>query len=363
MALSFLVEDVAVGDDKPKLDIVGIVLAAIGLIMVIVGTLKMPVWGMFSPVTNFAVMGLSPALVMILVGLAILAVLLVWEKSYEAKGGLALMPAKIVYNKQVQAGLYLGGLFWVGSAAPVTISVPYMQLVGGTSAAQAGMSVMGMAIATVAMLLPVKMSHLKVRTVSTFGLVGAAVSAVIMSFGLTLEGHNALIYIGHTLMGCSIGAMASQCSIIVTDALPPREAQQSGGIQATARNIGYAVGIAVMGVSMLIMMTSDYKSQVQQATEISASSQEMIESMPAVPFRGDDSFSTLMVEKGVSEQEVTTLVEINKSTRLKAARTGLYAVALMMLFFLFSIRHLPKRSLMMKKEEIDTDSDKAGASA
>lgn len=348
------VNDIEVSATKPKLDFFGIILAAIGLLLVIVGTLKMPVWGIISPITPLSILGISPSVFMIIAGILVLAALLAWEKRYESKGGLALMPAKIIYNRQVQTGLCIGGLFWVGSAAPVSITVPYIQLVGGLSAAQAGMTLIGMSIGTIAtaMLLPAKMSSLKVRTVCATSLVGAAVSAVIMAQGLTLEGSNALLIIGQTLMGCSVGAMASQCSIIVTDALDPREAQQSGGIQATFRNIGYAVGIAIMGVTMLTVITSGFKDQVVNNNTFSAETKAMVAEMPSVPFVSDSEFSSLMSMKVDNSDEISSLVEINKTARLASARSGLYAVAIFMLLFLAQLRFLPKRSLMNKKDDV-----------
>ncbi|EEX92878.1 permease [Vibrio orientalis CIP 102891 = ATCC 33934] len=352
------VTDVAVAKDKPKLDIVGILLAAVGLMMVIVGTLKMPVWGILKPLTGFVVFGFSPAIVMTVFGLIVLTSLLMWEKRYEKLGGLALIPAKIIYNKQVQVGLYIGALFWVGSAAPAAITIPYIQLVGGVSSAQAGMSLIGMSVGTVgvAMLLPAKLSGLQVRMVCAFSLIGAAVAAFIMAQGLQLDGYNYLLIIGQTLMGCSVGAMASQCSIIVTDALEPREAQQSGGIQATVRNIGYAIGIAIMGVTMLSVMSHDYKQQVLNSPSISEVSQNGIEAMSSIPFLGDSDFSELIKDKVADSSEVQMLVEINQKTRLKAAQMGLYAIAIFMLLFLVTLRHLPQRSLMRTKAEVlDTD--------
>ncbi|CAM3489456.1 MFS transporter [Shewanella violacea] len=346
------VKDVEVSKNKPKLDFIGILLAAVGLLLVIVGTLKMPIWGMISAITSFSVMGFSPAIVMVIVGLLVLVALLGWEKRYESKGGLALIPAKIIYNKQVQTGLFIGALFWVGSAAPVSITVPYMQLVGGLSAAQAGLTLIGMSIGTisVAMLLPAKLSHVKVRTVCGLSLIGAATAAVTMAYGLELGGTNSLLILGQTLMGCSVGAMASQCSIIVTDALEPREAQQSGGIQATVRNIGYAIGIAIMGVTMLTVMTSGFKDQVDQNESLTAETRTMVSEMVTVPYLSDNDFSVLMQDKVADANEIEQLVVINQTARLESARSGLFAVGIFMLLFLFSLRNLPNRSLMAKSE-------------
>ena len=53
-----------------------------------------------------------------------------------------------------------------------------------------------------------------------------------------------------------------------------------------------------------------------------------------------------------NSDEISSLVEINKTARLASARSGLYAVAIFMLLFLAQLRFLPKRSLMNKKDDV-----------
>ncbi|HIF9433735.1 TPA: hypothetical protein ACX6R6_001857 [Photobacterium damselae] len=121
------------------------------------------------------------------------------------------------------------------------------------------------------------------------------------------------------------------------------------------RNIGYAVSIAIMSVTMLMVMTSDYKQQVAETTSFTQESKQTIEQLSAVPFLSDKEFTAYINEKNITEtQEVSTAVSINSQVRLNAARAGLYAVAIFMLMFLFSLKNLPSRSLMIKKDhEVD----------
>ncbi|WP_284648448.1 hypothetical protein [Photobacterium damselae] len=102
-------------------------------------------------------------------------------------------------------------------------------------------------------------------------------------------------------------------------------------------------------------MTSDYKQQVADTTSFTQKSKQTIEQLSAVPFLSDKEFTTYINEKNITEaQEVATAVNINSQVRLNAARAGLYAVAIFMLMFLFSLKNLPSRSLMVKKDhEVD----------
>ncbi|MCV3263120.1 hypothetical protein OGZ01_10215 [Vibrio harveyi] len=50
----------------------------------------------------------------------------------------------------------------------------------------------------------------------------------------------------------------------MTSALSEREAQQSGGIQATSRNVGQAFGVAILGSVMLFSLTGAIKSNVAE---------------------------------------------------------------------------------------------------
>ena len=53
--------------------------------------------------------------------------------------------------------------------------------------------------------------------------------------------------------GIGIGLVGSQCSNIVATATNTRDAEQSGGIQTTSRNIGQALGVAILGMVMLFL--------------------------------------------------------------------------------------------------------------
>lgn len=64
-----------------------------------------------------------------------------------------------------------------------------------------------------------------------------------------------IVPVGMCMIGVSMGIVSAYSSYIVTSALPARDAQQSGGVQATSRNVGQAIGVAVCGMVMLTAVT------------------------------------------------------------------------------------------------------------
>ncbi|MCV3263118.1 hypothetical protein OGZ01_10205 [Vibrio harveyi] len=86
---------------KGKLDTVGIALAGIGLLCFVTGLLKISECILVAPLTDFTILGISPAIPTVLLGAAILKALMVWERRFEAQGGTPLLPSSYSKNPQV----------------------------------------------------------------------------------------------------------------------------------------------------------------------------------------------------------------------------------------------------------------------
>ncbi|MGF1697825.1 MFS transporter [Vibrio lamellibrachiae] len=354
LAASFKLKELAKPERTPRIDGIGILLCAIGLVLFIVGALKVPELGVWQPITDANILGISPAPLMIILGIVVLCGFYVWEGKVEDTYGNCLLPRAIITNKQVIAGLMIGGAFWIGFASPAVIIIPHMQIAGSASALSASVIGIALAVGTVitSIIVPAKFSSLKVRTASYLGLGLASVAALLFALSFSTTGINmAIAALAATVLGVGCGLMATQCSIIVTDALDEANAQQSGGIQAAARNVGYAIGIAFMGVVMLLTMSSSFKSSVENSATISATTKQEIAQLPSIGFLGDTAFLASMSETSVLKQDIEELTKVNQETRLTASQSGMYSVAFSFILLAWFIRYLPHRSLMVAKSE------------
>ncbi|MCK6262936.1 MFS transporter [Vibrio sp. ZSDE26] len=333
---------------KGKFDIVGVLLAGAGLLCFVTGLLKIAEWGLIAPLTDFAFLGMSPALFVIAFGGVLLKLMMVWEKRFEEAGNTPLLPRSYVEKPQVVVGLVLCATIFLLFGATGFINVSYMQLVAGMSAFASGMALCAFALGMIIGSLgaPAKLGHLSCQRICQYGFIIAAAGTALMFFGFTAEGITFWQYISLTVFGIGAGLLASQASIVVTSALSEKEAMQSGGIQATSRNIGQAFGVAILGTVMLFSLTGEIKNGVMDHEAISAETKQIIVDAPSLPFVSNEMARDLMVTAEIPAQEQETVIAVMAESRLASVHYALYTLIALMMGGLALCSKLPKRSLM-----------------
>ena len=99
---SYAIPDVERSAQRLKMDVRGTIVAALGLFLFLIGISKISVWGLIMPLqAPFTVFGISPSLPLAALGIIVLALLVVMEKSIEQKNGCALLPSSFLKSAQV----------------------------------------------------------------------------------------------------------------------------------------------------------------------------------------------------------------------------------------------------------------------
>ncbi len=148
LAMTKYVADAVRTGPKPRLDIVGSILAAAGLGAVVLGILQSSTWGLIahkdSPVTPF---GLSLTPFVIAGGAVLLWAFVWWQRRREATGNDPLVHLDLVKIPPLRAGLiglFSQNLILMG----VFFTIPlYLQLVLGLDALQTGVKMLPTSIA------------------------------------------------------------------------------------------------------------------------------------------------------------------------------------------------------------------------
>ena len=95
-----------------------------------------------------------------------------------------------------------------------------------------------------------------------------ALALGIMAFSVTLDGANRIgVYLGAFMAGVGAGTVSSHASNIV--AVNDRDASQSGGIQSTMRNVGQALGVALLGAVLIFGISSTLHNEMAADPAIS----------------------------------------------------------------------------------------------
>jgi DHA2 family multidrug resistance protein-like MFS transporter len=136
--------------------------------------------------------------------------------------------------------LTMGGVFLLVSQ--------YLQLVGGLSAAAAGLALVPQAFAVVAgsMIAPRLARRFRPEFVLGFGMLVAALGLLLFT---RVAGPNGvvLVSLGMSIAGFGMGPQGVLCTEMVVGSVPPRKAGAASAMSETSGEFGIAMGIAVFG--------------------------------------------------------------------------------------------------------------------
>ncbi len=310
-------------------DGIGVALAAAGLFLLLIGLSGISSWGLIEPLAGcpFTIAGISPALPCAVLGIVVLAALVHVEQGVEKRNGIALLPSSFLRTPQVLAGLTANALTFFFMGAQSILMAPYLQLVAGWTPIDVGVIsiVTGVPTFALALGIPKLAPRANPRHVIQMGYLAMACALGIMALSVTLTGANPVgVYLGAFMAGVGAGTVSSHASNVVALALPERDASQSGGIQSTMRNVGQAVGVALLGAVLLFGITSTVRAQAAADPAISPSVSQVLSDV-TVNLGSDAEFRAQIADIPMTKAEQRALVSMQAQARFDSTRIA-YAV-------------------------------------
>lgn len=330
------------GKSEIKMDFVGSALGATGLFLLLIGISKISVWGVLTPINApFTIFGISPNLPMIALGSVILGFLIHIEPKIEKENGSALIPESFLKTKQTRSGLAILAVTFLALGGFGMVLIPFLQVVAGYTSLQTGivMLTMGLSTFAVSLTLPKFIEKLSIKYLMVIGILGICLASIGMAFSFSLESVNPIFYAFVVLFGGSVGILSSNGSNITTANINPRDAQQSGGIQATFRNIGGSLAIATLGMVLLVSLPLSFSSNIQKSDALSENAKQAL-TQKNISFISNTEFENAYGEL-ISADELEVASEINKTARLSSTRNALYGLAAMCVIFLPVVKNVP----------------------
>ena len=304
-------------DEKLRFDGVGVALAASGLFMFLVGISSISSWGLIEPLDTCP-------FTLALLGVVVLIVLVHVEKGVEKKNGVALLPQSFLHTPQVLAGLAANAITFFFMGVQSILMAPYLQLVAGWSPIDVGVIsiVTGVPTFALALGIPKLAPHANPRHVIQAGYVIMAAALAIMAFSVTIDGSNAFgVYLGAFVAGVGAGTVSSHSSNVVALAVSERDASQSGGIQSTMRNVGQAVGVALLGAVLLLGITGQVRAGAAADPSISPAVSEQVSQM-SINLGSNQEFREQIADIDMTSSEENALVNIEARARYESTRVA-----------------------------------------
>ncbi|PAF46786.1 MFS transporter [Helicobacter sp. 12S02634-8] len=331
----------SISKNTMKVDYLGAILTFIGLVCFILGCSKISVWGLITPLNPpFLFFGISPALPLVFLGVLIIALTLVFENFIEKSRGAALIPQSFIRTRQVRNGLYVTGLIFLMFGSVFFFVPAWIMVVAKESSMLSAVAVVCTAVPMIvlSLLLPKKFAYLSPQKVCLVSGASTLIGCLVMIASLQIGGYDKLmLYIGLLFVGIGIGGFSSQSAMIVSAALNPRDAGQSGGCQASIRNIWQAGGVAIVGAVFLFSLTGIFKTNVAQS-DLPQTIKTTIADMKVINLIRTTEIIKKLQTAGINDLSATaesTLSALYDDATLKSGR-----LALWVLFILVAL-HIP----------------------
>ena len=236
----------------PRLDIVGAMLSIVGLVTLVWAIIEAPEQGWLSTTTLGAFAGAA----------AVLAAFLWWERRVEEP----MLDVGLFRNARFSAASATITFIFFAMFGSFFLMTQYMQFVLGYSAFEAGIRMTPMAAV---MMVFAPMSARFVERFGTKAVVGTGMAIAGLGLALTslLTPDSTYLNLLATMAVMSAGMALTMAPATesIMGSLPPAKAGVGSAVNDTTREVGGALGVAVLGSVMSSVYTSNMPGQVPDA--------------------------------------------------------------------------------------------------
>ncbi|MGA8046479.1 MAG: MFS transporter, partial [Dermatophilaceae bacterium] len=242
----------------PGRDLVGVALTMVGMGAIVFGLIESGTFGWWRTDTG----GLSPVPFVIGGGVMAMVAFVLHERRRASAGAPVLVDLRLFAVPTFSAGIVAAMIVAFGEFGLLFTLPLLLQGALGYTALQTGWVIVALALGTfvVSGALPKISQHLPQRTVVQIGLglEAAAVGALALSISADITSWElcAVLF----LYGVGVGMATAQLTSLLLHDVPVDESGQASGLQSTVRQLGSALGVAVLGgflISSLGRVTRD----------------------------------------------------------------------------------------------------------
>ncbi|MCU0778780.1 MAG: MFS transporter [Akkermansiaceae bacterium] len=327
-----------------KIDVFGVILSAVAVILISFGFNNLRNWGltMARPAAPFDVFGVSPAPLMIGLGIVIFMSFFLWSHKQAAKGKTPLLALQVIDSPKEWAAV-LALFLIVMTEAAINFTVPlYIQIIQGRTSAATSVAMMPFMLTVffTAILIVKLYGKYPPRTIArwAFGLV--AVGALWLAFVVSNDWSVFPVIIGLVTVGLGQGALVTLLFNVLVTSSPKELAGDVGALRGVTQNLAAAVGTAVMGTLVVGVLSAGVMNRVTDNPLITAEMKAEVD-LGSINFLNNDRLKERFEASNATPEQIAEAVNINSETRLRALKVGFFVLASMALFAIVPCGWLP----------------------
>jgi EmrB/QacA subfamily drug resistance transporter len=261
-------------NSHPGFDLPGFVLVTLGLGGVVFGLIEGRNYGWWTPSHSFGVLGWSwpigsVSVIPFTIGVGLLCLVLfaVVETLRKRDGSFILFDFSLWGYRSFRYGNLAGTIVSLGEFGLLFALPLFLQADLGYSAFDTGLTFMGLAVgAFFAAPLAATLAHkYGNRWVVTLGMSLEAVGIVITSLVLSPTVSGFMLVPPLFVYGLGVGFATAQLTSLVLSDVPPERSGIASGANSTLRQVGSALGIAILGTVLFSALVSGTKANIDTA--------------------------------------------------------------------------------------------------
>jgi MFS family permease len=336
----------APAEERPRLDIVGTVLSALGLALLVFGVLRSSEWGWIQPKAEGpSWAGLSPTVWLILAGLFVIWIFSRWEVRRVSRGEEPLVRPGMLRNRQLSGGLIMFFFQYLVQAGLFFVVPLFLSVCLGLSALATGARLLPLSLTLLlaAVGIPRFLPNVSPRLVVRSGLLALLAGTVVLLAALDADAGPEIVFVPMLLIGLGIGALASQLGAVTVSAVPDDESPEVGGVQNTMTNLGASMGTALAGSIMIAAVASSFLANIQRSPAIPSEvkSQAQVELAGSVAFVSDADLEAALDETGATSETTDAALDAYRDARIDGLRAALAILAALAIAALFFTQRIP----------------------
>ncbi|MFO0948514.1 MAG: MFS transporter [Planctomycetota bacterium] len=332
------------GRPDVQIDLFGVVLAAIAIILISFGFNNLRNWGVLlaRPAAPFDILGVSPALVMIVVGIVLGTAFFVWTQRRIVVGKTPLLALEIIGSAQEWAAV-LALFIIVSMEGAINFSVPlYIQIVQGRSALETSIAMMPFMLTVffTAILIVRLYSKFTPRTIARGAFVLVAVGTAWLAFVIRNDWSTVPVIAGLITVGLGQGALVTLLFNVLVSAAPKDLAADVGSLRGVTQNLAAAVGTAVVGAILVGLLSAMIADKVADNPVITAELKDEIH-LTNLTFLSDEQIKERLANTSATPDQFTEALGINAAARTGALKIGFLLLSGLALLAIFPCSWLP----------------------
>ena len=318
------------GDSSVRIDLVASVLTGGAVVALTLGFNNLNGWGVLFAEDRapFSVLGISPAPMLVIAGLVLGQLFFLWTRRRMAQGKVPLVDLSVLDSRQERSAVYAMFII-VSMEAAVNFSLPiYIQVVQGRTPLDTSLAMVpfNLTVFVTATLIVRFYPRFAPRSIALFSFLLTTVALIWLAFVVTNNWETLPTILGLVVFGIGQGALVTLVFNVLVTSAPKHLAGDVGSLRGTTQNLASAVGTAVMGAVLVMVLGMGIGRAVVEHPELPEELVAQVD-LDQVNFVSNDELHDVLSRTTATEEQVRAAVELNEEQRLRTLKTGFLILA------------------------------------